>query len=161
MAKKKDTVGKIASDLMKQDDVAINPVEMQEEMLKDYEKNILLALNDAKKAYNSDCFIIVLTKREPLLPNVLRNYFSHRRSCPTPDYDQIVYHYDKLSDVLRFLWVVPSKESCKLLKDHAHELPPEQRDLLVYVLQFYDGTLLDYAKRYNGEKKDSILLEKD
>jgi len=150
---KRETVGKIASDLMQKTPDTRDPIELERELHKDYEKNIYLCCDEGKKAHYGDFFITVVTKKETLMKNVLRNMFLHRSSCPTPDYDQTVYHYDKRNDALKFLWVIPSKDTCTLFKDNALEIVESEKELLRYILDFDDGTLYKLAKKFNGEQE--------
>ncbi len=89
------------------------------------------------------------------MTNVLRHYFFARRSCPTPDYDQAVYHYKSELDDIEFLWVIPSKEACLTFIEQSSPIAPTEWGLLKYVLEFADGTLFKIAKRLNNEKDDS------
>jgi hypothetical protein len=156
---KKETVGKLALDLQQQIPDTTDPIEIEREAHKDYADNVFNCLADGKKVYpQSDFYIVVETKKERLLTNVLRNYFFHRRSCPTPNFDQTVYKYTWNNDHLSFLWVVPSKDTCKLFKDNVLRIASEERDLLKYVLDFEDGTLLKLAKELNNEQIDSNLI---
>ena len=157
-----DTVGKIALELMQKTPDSRDPIELERELHKDYEKNIYECKDAGKKIYNGDFFITVVTKKEPLMENVLRNMFIHRSSCPTPDYDQTVYHYSRKDRVLFFLWVIPSKDTCLLFKDNALEIVASEKELLNYILDFDDGTLYRLAKKFNGEKevRGGVLKEK-
>jgi hypothetical protein len=101
--------------------------------------------------YYGDFYLVVETKKEPKMQNVLRNYFFHRSSCPTPTYDNTVYKYHKADDRIEFLWVLPSKQVCKMIKDYAVELSADQRELVKFVLDDADGTLLKRCKQLNGE----------
>ena len=87
------------------------------------------------------------------------NYFYARLSCPTPDYDQTLYKYSHKQESLTFLWVIPSRDTCQLLKDNALQVVPEERELLGFVLNFADGSLFKLAKKLNGEVEDSSLLQ--
>ena len=149
----RDTIGKIATELAQKTPDSRDPIEIERELHTEYESNVFSCLDAGKKEHNGDFFIVVITKKEPLLQNVLRNMFFHRKSCPTPDYDQTVYRYDKRNRLLKFLWVVPSKDTCLLFKDHALEVVSEERELLRYVLDFDDGTLYKIAKRFNKEQE--------
>ena len=124
----------------------------------DYAKNVEEAIKAGKKRYTSDFFLVVLTKKERLMKNVLRNYFFSRSSCPTPEWDQAVYHYHAEPDHLDFLWVIPSRDTCRTLKDNALKIPQSERPLLDFILAFEDGSLLGKAKKLNGEMDDSLLL---
>lgn len=157
---KNKTVGQAAYEaLLKQPDTR-DPVELQQEMQKDYIANLEECTQRGKNQLPyQDFFLVVETKKERLLTNVIRNYFFFRMSCPTPTYDNTVYHYHQKGDYLELLWVVPSKDTCQLLRAHALEVVPAERELLDYVIAFYDGTLLQLAKKLNGEKKYNIALE--
>lgn len=156
----KETVGKIATDLAQKEPETRDPIELQREIHKDYEKNIYLAIDSGRKDYNGDFFVVVTTKKERLLPNVIRNYFFARETCPTPEYDQTVYHYHRSAEDIEFLWVLPSKDTCKLFKDNFLAIAPEERGLLEFILKDSAGELLQLSKKLNGEVKDSILLDK-
>ena len=158
MTQKRETVGKISSELLGKSPDSVDPIEIERAMHGDYSKNMFDCWSAGRSSFHGDFFIVVITKREPLMPNVLRNYFFSRVSCPTPDYDQTVYHYKKNDDVLDFLWVIPSKDACIQLSEQATSVAPEEWGLLNYVLRFADGSLYKIAKKLNGEAEDSILL---
>lgn len=149
---KRDTVGKISSELLfNADYLDHSPEEQMREQLEDYEKNVLEAIETGKKLYDGDFYIVVETKKEPKMQNVIRNYFIARQTCPTPTYDNSVYKYHWRDEHLEFLWVLPSKEVYKMFKDRALEIPSDQKELLGFVLDDADGTLLRLCKKLNGE----------
>ncbi len=122
------------------------------EQLTEWDNNIELAVEQGLKDYMvGDFYVVVSTKKERLLPNVLRNYFFTRFSCPSPEYDQTVYRYHRADDALEFLWVVPSKDACQHFYNNPLQTSEDERELLEYVLSFLDGTLLNRAKKLNGE----------
>lgn len=158
---KKKTVGEIATDLQQKNPDTRDPRELEQEMHKDYEDNIYACCERGKRDLpNKDFYIIIETKKERLLNNVIRNFFFYRISCPTPNYDQTVYQYKYKEDKIEFLWVVPSKDTCEIFKNHVLEVVPNERQLLRYILDFEDGTLLKISKRLNGECDDNILINK-
>lgn len=154
------TVGEIYLDLEKKDPCSQDPIELEREMHTDYEKNIYECIERAKKVFPFNFYVVVITKKERLMKNVLRNYFSYRKSCPTPQWDQAVYCYNYNGDGIEFLWVIPSKDTCKLFLNNALSIASEEKELLKYILDFEDGTLLRKSKGLNGESSDSILLKK-
>lgn len=158
MSKKKVTVGKVATELQAQDTVAQSPIELEREIHKEYEQNFHECLERGKKQHLSDFYVVVLTKKERLLPNVLRHYFLHRNSCPTPDYDQAVYKYYKEHDGFEFMWVIPDRNTCKMMLKDALYLPESQHELLRFVMDFADGSLMKKAKILNREQVDSPLV---
>jgi hypothetical protein len=148
----RQTIGKSSLDLLvNADDLDHSAYEQMQQQLEDYENNFIECLEAGKKIYPHDFYIVVETKKEPKLKNVLRNYFIHRQSCPTPTYDNAVHKYHKADDRLEFLWVLPSKETYQMMLSHALEIPSEERDLLQFVLDDADGTLLKKCKKLNGE----------
>ena len=155
---KRDTIGKISSDLIVKDPETKSPIEQMREQLSDYDKNIFECIERGVKTFSDDFYVVVITKKERLMPNVIRNYFANRVSCPTPEYDQTVYRYIAKEEAIAFLWVVPSKDTCQLLVTNKEQVDPSEFALLDFVLKFYDGTLFQMAKRLNGEEKDSIIL---
>lgn len=157
---KRENVGKLSYDLLTKVQDSVNPIDQMRENLKDFEKNMYECYNRGKKEFDSEFYVVVITKKERLMPNVLRNYFASRRSCPTPDYDQAVYRYDKSEDSLKFLWVIPSRDTCQYMIAHALEISGDEHTLLKFVMDFTSGSLLKHAKKLNGEKADSPLLEK-
>lgn len=156
---KRKTVGALSSELLQKQTERLSPIDLEREMHKDYEKNLIECVQSFKKNHTGDFFVKVITKREPLMPNVLRNYFVATLACPTPTYDEAVYHYSAADENIVFLWVVPCKEACILLRNNALEVVPEERELLGFVLDFYSGELDKKAKKFNGEKEDSIFIE--
>ena len=148
---KKKTVGALSAELQSKDPESRDPIELEREMHTDYEKNFWECLNSYKKECDTDFYIVVLTKKERIMQNVLRNYFFARSTCPTPDYDQAVYRYDALNEKVEFLWVIPSRDTCFLLKENALHVAPEEKELLKFVLDFADSTLYNLAKKLNKE----------
>lgn len=148
----KETVGKLSLDLLNgAQELDHSSHEQMQQQLEDYERNVLECVASGKKIYPHDFYLVVETKKEPKLQNVLRNYFFHRSTCPTPTYDNVVYKYHRKDEQVEFLWVLPSKETYKMLLNHALEITPDQRELLQFVLDDQDGTLLRKCKSLNGE----------
>lgn len=85
------------------------------------------------------------------MDNVFRNKFLPRLSCPTPQYDQVVYKYYSKDDRIEMLWVLPDKETYHMLIENALLVPTEQKELLKYVLDDSSGGLLLKCKKLNGE----------
>lgn len=158
--KKRKTVGQVSMELARKTPDTRDPIELEREIHKGYEQQISDCVEDCKKMFIGNFYVVVETKKERLLPNVIRNFIFGRTTCPTPSYDQTVYKYYRGPDRIDFLWVVPSKDTCQLLRDNALIVVEAERQLLNYVLDFYDNTLLRLAKRLNGEEETSIFLER-
>jgi len=149
----RETAGKISADLMKNfKDNTHTPREQMQEQLAQYDEQLHICVNKHKIEFAGDFYVVVLTKKERLMKNVLRNYFIARRTCPTPEWDQAVYKYNRKPDHIEFLLVVPAKDVCIDMTDNALMIDNEEKELLGYVLDYNDGTLLLKAKKLNGEK---------
>ena len=158
MTNKKTTVGKKSKELSQKESPTRDPIELEREMHKSYEEELWECVDFHKKKLKGDFFVVVITKKERLMQNVLRNYFFARTSCPTPDYDQTVYRYIKDSDELEFLWILPAKDICHVFLFNAHQVVPEERWLLEYIKEFSNGSLMKLCKKFNQENQDSPLL---
>jgi len=154
----KPTVGKIATDLMAKPENQHTVVDQTQENLTDYEKNIHLCAEQAKKIYPGDFYVVAECKKERLFENVLRIFYYARLSAPTPAWDEAVYKYHRNSEWLEFLWVLPSRDACEYLTRNKHYVIESERELLKFVLDYNDGTLLKLAKKLNGEADDSPLI---
>ena len=154
-----ETIGQLSAKLSQKEPVYGNPLEQAVAQHENYENNIWETIHKYKKQFiNQDFFIVVITKKEKLMQNVIRNYFFGRISCPTPDYDQIVYKYSYKNKDLELIWTIPSKDACLHLLENKHLVVPEEWKLLDFVLKFEDGTLFKLAKRLNGEKLNSKFV---
>ncbi len=158
MNEKREKVGKVAYDLLKKEDKPVKVAELQAAMTEDYMKNLLACVDRYYTKYPGDYYIVVITKKERVMENVLRNYFYGRQSCPTPDYDQTLFRYNREKGAIEYLWTIPSKDACLLYLQNAKSVPPEEQQLLEFVIKFENGTLFKLAKKFNGEAIDSPLL---
>lgn len=177
----RDTVGKIAGELLQKSPESRDPIEIQREIQKDYIAHLEWSVRHMQKKVDcahlagnnrghetcalrpghlGDFFVVVLTKKERLMENVIRNYFLETIDCPTPTYDQTVYQYHAKDEKLTYLWTVPDKETCLIFHENADIIVPEERELLDYIEMFYDGTLMRLARKLNGENIETgIVLE--
>lgn len=162
MTQKREKLGKLAVEAMNKPLETTDAREQGAEMTKPYLGELYKAVQEYKaKNPDKDFFIAVLTKREKLLPNVIRNYFIARSTCPTPDYDQAVWHYKKEFDDVGFIWCIPSKPFCEYLLTDGYTLEPEYFELLQTVYDFRDGKLMEKAIEFNNENVliGNVVLE--
>ena len=165
MTKKKTqprpTVGQQAAEALQYQPDQISVMKQQQAMQQEYMKHLLETIDAGYNTYKKSFFVEVITKNEKLLPNVFRNYFCHRLTCPTPNYDQSVYRFDADKNEVQYIWTVPSRDASHHLKDNAHLVVHEERELLSFVLKFADGTLYNLCKKYNNEMPDSPILAQE
>lgn len=155
---KDKTVGQQSVEALQEKSQEISVIEQQKQMQSEYMKYLLTSIDEGFNLYRTSFFVEVQTKNEKLMPNVFRNYFIHRRSCPSPNYDQSVFRYNVDKGQVEYLWTVPSRDVCFHLKDNATLVSHDEKDLLGFVLKFADGTLFKMCKHYNDEKPNSPEL---
>jgi len=157
----KKTLGQIATELQKKAvDNTHTAHDQMQECLTDWDRALFDCINTHKSLYPpEDFYVVIITKKERLLENVLRNYFFVRITCPTPDYDQTVYLYRTKEEIVDFIWTIPSKDTCLMMTQAALAVPEEEKQLLQFVLDFADGTLYKKCKKLNGEEEKSNILE--
>ena len=157
---KKKTVGAYSYELQQKDE-KINPIELQQAMHEgnesedSYENQVGLAVKRGEELYEGNFFIVVLFKKERLMMNVVRQFFMPRKTCPRPEYDQVVYKYNRLSGELSFVWVIPDKQTCESVPMDILKYPTEQKEFLNYVMDFNAGKLDKLCDEIN--MKEGIL----
>lgn len=157
----KKTVGAYAYELQQKEDPKINPIDLQREIHKgnssedSFESQVRLAVERGEEEMSHDFYVVVLFKKERLLKNVVRQYFFPRETCPTPEYDQVVYHYFPKDQKLEMLWVVPDKQSTLTLPFMEARIPPDQQELIGFVKDFNSGKLDQISERLNEEGKNT------
>lgn len=150
------TVGEVSLELKQESDTyeaeeISEAVHQGTNSARDWEENILEATQRGKSLYEGDFYVVILTKKERLLDNVMRRYFFPRESCPTPEYDQTVFKYHTKRDRLEYLWTVPDIHSCRELVTYREYLSEELQPLLQMVLDYKSGHLDQLAAKENGE----------
>lgn len=147
------TLGAKALLALENQDATLDAREQGAWMSENFLKEIQVTMDSGKKAIpGEDFFIVILQKNERVLHNVLRNYFMYRRTCPTPNYDQIVYRYDHKTDDLHLVWTLPAREVCLVMLENAAFLDPELYELLKYIQDFKEGELARLAFKLNKEE---------
>jgi hypothetical protein len=160
------TVGQAALELSQKVPDTLDPVEIQREAHKDWEDHIFACMEKGKKMFPGDFFVVIQLRAEKGITtgNVFRYQFHTNLACPTPNYDQTVYHYHRYKDLLEYLWCIPDRHTSWLFKENALIIADEEKQLLKHILDFDDGTLERLAKKLNNEPEDSpsiILYKKE
>lgn len=153
------TVGALSQELLQKQFDTRDPIELQREMQQEYIDNLIVCVQKNREHCKGDFYVVVITKKEPLMPNVLRNYFFSRTSCPTPDYDQTVYRYKSAAEEIEYIWCIPDRETCFIFLENKDKVIFEETELLKTIIDFNDGSLYNTAKKLNNEQENSILLD--
>ena len=118
---------------------------------------MLISVN---QSYPSDFFVEVCIKKEKLLPDLAPRILPiSRQTCPTPNYDQDVYYYNKKDDTLDLVWSIPNRDIAIAMMMFPLEVPPESKELQQMVMDWADGTLFKIMKKFNNEKMESNELD--
>lgn len=157
---KTETVGAASLRMQEKGQQLIVPKELQEEIHQgktsddSFESQIYQCIERGRKTITGPFYVVVLFKKERHLYNTIRQYFFPRKSCPTPEYDQVVYSFNPSTEELKFLWVIPDKEACGQLPLVAQNMSSEDREIVKYVTAFRSGELDKLCQRLNGELVD-------
>ena len=148
----KETAGKVALELQKKTPDSRDPIELQREMQKDYMDNLIECVEEFRKHSSGNFFVVVLTKKEKHLQNILRNMFLARFSCPTPTCDQAVFRYNAEDDAIEFLWSLPDLETCEMFRQNFSYIVKDEQELAETIKKFHSGELDKLADSFNSEK---------
>jgi hypothetical protein len=151
---KQKTAGQISLELLRSGLPDHTAYEQTPEMLKDFDNQMFTCIKRGMEQYEGDFYIVIVTKKEPLMLNVLRNYWIPTGACPTPDFDQAVYKWHRKDEHLEYIWTIPARDICEYFYANPLLIEPDERILLQHICDYYDGTLLRIAKRLNGEVDD-------
>lgn len=154
---KKKTVGEYSYEMQMRDNSneKIDVVEMQREMHKgsasdkSYEEEVWDTVDRGRKdaTVDGNFYLVVLTKRERHLKNVVRNLFFYRQTIPRPEFDQTVYKYHRNDDEIEYIWTVPNNSTCHYLPTIQQDLPEEQMRLVHMIEAFMCGDMDKYADK--------------
>lgn len=156
---KRKTIGELSQELSDKTPDTLDPIELQREIQGDsYEAQFLECMSRAMEKYHKDFYIVTINQKFRLFSNVTRTYFIDRLSCPTPDFDQNVYRIDRKTGRIEFLWSVPDKDTCLEIYNDPLSVPESHYELRKFVFEFYDGTLLNQARKLNKEEEADLVI---
>lgn len=132
--------------------------EVVEDGMKDRAKYIEDCINDGvlKYGFNKSFYVVIETKYERFLKHAIKDTYLTRLSCPSPGYDQTVFHYNAQTGDLSFVWSIPDKDSAEQIYNDGHvkhgdtTIVPDD-DMVKTVKMFYDGSMLYEAMKANKE----------
>lgn len=154
----KSTVGAEALKRLQNADYKQGIVDTQREADKEYFAEIEKCVK-AHSQWTEPFYIVILQKKERLMENVVRRYFLARQSLPTPDWDQTVWRYTPATGDMRFLWVLPDRNTAMWMASNPNDVPQEQQPLLLFVMEFLDHKLYDrYLKLCEEGKEKCVSL---
>lgn len=149
------TLGEHSLSLQAEGPMDTDSIELQREFFKgsnskkSLEEEIWETVDNGLKAYPGDFCVVMLTKKERHLKNVVRNFLFHRFTCPRPEFDQTVYRYHRNDDSLEYLWTVPNNATCMNLPLYKNHLPEDQQLLISMAEAFNAGELDKYSDTVN------------
>ncbi len=159
MTEQKKTVGAASLEALQKSVDTRDPIELQRSMQEAYIDELRECVDKHVSSFDGDFFVVVITKRERILTNVLRNYFFARHSCPTPDYDQTVFRFKSATESIEYLWCIPDRETCLTFLENKNSIASDEQGLLEHIIDFSDGTLFNLCQRLNNEQRFSPFLE--
>lgn len=135
------TVGKASYDLLQKSPEKINAIDLQREMQKSTVTQIQEII-DTHKSYSDEYYIVLMYRKERLMPNVIRQQFIVRKTRPQPDYDCSLFSYNNKTSELLFHWTIPDPDSCAYIMLNSSKLSDAEKPLLDFIKRFSEGTLI-------------------
>ena len=164
MGKSKTTVGAAASKLQeKASEYTAEDLQKAIQESNDegsFENQVRECVERGCVQFDHDFYVVVLFKKEKIMHNVIRQYFIPRLSCPTPEWDQTVYYFNRSIGEIHLLWSIPDKNICEYMLSPMYIPEVSEFELYKYVQAFNDGSLLKESKKRNKEQKNSNIIEK-
>lgn len=161
---KKETIGKTVAKHQKEKSRETGTANVME--LADYhlEKSDYMGelqrtvLENRDKDYfvGEDFFLEVITRKDKLLPDTLRNQFVAKKKCPSPAPASAAFQYIHSSEEIVFLWQLPRMEKCQELYENREKVVKEEQELLGYVIEFFNGDLMELAQTLSGETSKTL-----
>lgn len=156
MNEKRKSIGELSSNLKEFNAESVESLGTEKRAYKDFLPTLWETIYKSKETIkNKDIFIeVYLEKRDALKTRI--KHFRSRTTCPRPQFCQMVFQYKYKSEELLLLWSLPQEWQCKDIRDNAITIDPQFKDLKNFVIDFYDGTLLNQMRELN---KDAILKQ--
>jgi hypothetical protein len=151
------TVGQRYVDTRSKEQDKINVFEAVSVVGFDFMTKLVEMVEQDKHKAPTDFFVEVCILMNPVFKDIPEYKMISRHTCPTPFPDRSVFHYIKKEDRLEFLWHVPAHEECAYYMNNKMFLHPSEYEALKNVEDYLDGTLLQKAKKLNGEINDYEL----
>jgi hypothetical protein len=148
VAEIKPTVGEEARKrLMSSDKQEVK--ETSSEMNKTFEESLMECVHSYQKERlenTTPFYVVVLHKKERLMHNVIRRYFYGRESEPTPDYDQVVFTCDPMTQQVTFKWTIPDQETYFDMIINGSKYPASHQQLVTFCNLMNEEILADYQR---------------
>lgn len=98
-----------------------------------YVEEIEKAIAEGERKYTNPFYIFVLTKKEPWVTNIVRNYFVARQTPPRamdsmigyPNHTKTLYIVDASKGQIKLIWSLPGWDDCQSVAKHPDLYAPE------------------------------------
>lgn len=154
--------------LNQQDDVGVFEL-VEETYQKTYPRDLKAFVARVAKVREKDFWVVVAPKSDPMLDMLwVKNgklTLIDVGNCPTPMLGMHVYHYSQKSGDYKLLWALPDEFHFKVIKDNIIDLASDLKDLIGFMYQYEDGTLLQLSNKLNGidpnAPKNNLIIKLD
>ncbi len=152
----RETVGKIITDLKKQytDKDFASVSEIGEKATQSLMDKIWEHALEKKEELQCVFFVNLLKKKDKVT-GAHRTYLYTSIACPTPTFFQSVWRFDPKKEKLEYLWSLPGPQRCVDMYNNKDIVPPEEWELLSYVIRFLDGDLDILCEHLNDPSRPS------
>lgn len=130
---KNKIVGQEVFDILSKDQPMQTVGETLDTFGPDFAKFMEKTVEDNKEKYKSPFYILVLTKKDYFMPNLIRNWFISRQTPPhafnlMEDYTnatKTLYIVDAQKGLCKLLWSLPGLDECFSIARHPLTFAPE------------------------------------
>lgn len=138
----RETVGKIVTDLKAQytDKDFASVSEIGEHGTKSLMDKIWEHVLVKKEELRCIFFLQLLKVKDPIT-GAHKTHLTTHIACPTPRFFQSIWRFNPIGDQLKYLWSLPGPQRCVDMYNNKDVVPPEEWQLLGYVIRFLEEDL--------------------
>ncbi len=150
----RESVGKIVNDLKAQyDDKDYASVsEIGENSTQSLMDKIWEHALQKKEELQCVFFMQLLKVKDPIT-GALKTHLTTHIACPTPRFFQSIWRFNPKGDQLKYLWSLPGPQRCVDMYNEKDVVPPEEHELLSYVIRFLDYDLDKFCVKLNDPSR--------
>lgn len=132
------------------DSTRYDPLEVGHALTDDISKHLHLCIDNHRHIIAEDEFcIVMLLVDDPLLKNVLRRKFYAWPYLPKPRPRQAVFLYNKLTDHVKRLWVLPEAYSMAAITSMPY-VDPQWQTMREWSAAFYEGRFFEFIRHQHN-----------
>jgi len=157
--KKDKTLGQVVEDVKYNQDLkGISYYEAAQHLSKTLPGALDDAIKDGHKQFKGDFYIEVMARIHKHLRKTFGIQMAVRRTCPQPNYSEMVYKYHRNDGRLEMLWALPPR-NVAFMYMHGRIDDGDEDQNLKWVVEFETGVLIDKYRKIRDA--DNKIIQKE